>query len=73
MTDDCDIFLTVHQKCDNKGSTMTFIETDKRMIFGGYTDLNWDRSNMKKNEKDSFLFSFNYRKKYPKRNDNFSI
>ena len=73
MTEDGESFKTFHQKCDNKGSTMTIIETDNHMIFGGYTDLNWDTSNIKKNDKDTFLFSFNHRKKYPKRNDNYSI
>ena len=73
MTEDGDSFKIFHNQCDNKGSTMTIIETDKGMIFGGYTDLDWDTSNIKKNDKDSFLFSFNYRKKYPKRNDNYSI
>ena len=40
MTEDGESFKTFHQKCDNKGSTMTIIETDNHMIFGGYTDLN---------------------------------
>ena len=73
MTEDGENFKTFHQKCDNKGSTMTIIETENGLIFGGYTDLNWDTSNIKKNDKDTFLFSFNHRKKYPKRNDNYSI
>ena len=33
-----------HKKCDNKGITITFIETTDNYIFGGYTELEWDKS-----------------------------
>ena len=32
-----------HNKCDNKGITITFIETTKGYKFGGYTELQWDK------------------------------
>jgi len=31
-----------HEKCDNKGETLTIIKSDKDFIFGGYTEINWD-------------------------------
>ena len=33
-----------HDKCDNKGITIVFIETTKGYKFGGYTELQWDNS-----------------------------
>ena len=52
-----------HNKCDNKGITITFIETTKGYKFGGYTELSWDKSGNKK-DKSTFLFSFNNKQKY---------
>ena len=62
-----------HNKCDNKGITITFIETTKGYMFGGYTELPWDKSEKYKKDKSTFLFSFNNRQKYTARNDNPSI
>ena len=31
-----------HEKCDNKGETLTLIESQDNYIFGGYTEINWD-------------------------------
>ena len=52
-----------HNKCDNKGITMTIIETTKGNKFGGYTESSWDKSNSSKNDKSIFLFSFSNKKK----------
>ena len=62
-----------HSKCDNKGITITLIETTKGYIFGGYTELPWDQSNSGKKDKSTFIFSFNNKQKYSSRNDNDSI
>ena len=62
-----------HNKCDNKGITITFIETTKGYIFGGYTELSWDKSSSYKKDKSTFIFSFNNKQKYTARNDNPSI
>ena len=48
-----------HDKCDNKGITITIIETTKGKKFGGYTELSWDKSNSSKKDKSIFIFSFN--------------
>ena len=53
-----------HRKCDNKGATVTIIETTKGRRFGGYTSLNWDSSSGWKNDKEAFLFSLDNDKKY---------
>ena len=67
-----------HKCCDNKGQTLTIIETKNNDIFGGFTPLNW---NSKGNESDfydysknTFLFSMNLLKKYNMFNmDRFAI
>ena len=61
-----------HDKCDNKGITITFIETTKGYKFGGYTELDWDKSGCK-TDKSTFIFSFNNKQKYTARNFNYSI
>ena len=62
-----------HNKCDNKGTTILFIETTKGYKFGGYTELQWDKSGKGKKDKSTFIFSFNQREKYTTRNDNNTI
>ena len=48
-----------HNRCDNKGITITVIETTKGYKFGGYTELQWDKSEKSKKDKTTFIFSFN--------------
>ena len=62
-----------HNKCDNKGNTITIIETTKGYIFGGYTELQWDKSNSFKKDKSTFVFSLNNKTKYLPRNNNDTI
>ena len=56
--------------CNNKGPTLTIIETKNNNIFGGFTPLNWnipDNYNFNKlieRTKKTFLFSMNLMKKY---------
>ena len=53
-----------HRKCDNKGATVTIIETTKGRRFGGYTSLSWSSNEGWKNDKEAFLFSLDNDKKY---------
>ena len=55
-----------HKCCDNKGPTLTIIETKNNDIFGGFTPLSWNRNggNCYDNSKKTFLFSMNLMKKY---------
>jgi len=62
-----------HNKCDNKGITITFIETTKGYKFGGYTELPWDKSNIYKKDESTFIFSFNKKQKYTSSKNNYSI
>jgi len=45
-----------HNKCDNKGTTIVFIETTKGYKLGGYTELQWDTSNKLKKDKSTLIF-----------------
>ena len=56
-----------HYKCDNKGITIIFIETVKEYIFGGYTELQWDKYSGYKSDNSTFLFSFNNMEKLTKK------
>ena len=62
-----------HNKCDNKGNTMTINETTKGYIFGGYTELQWDQSEKFKKDKSTFIFSLNNKTKYLPKNNNDTI
>ena len=64
-----------HRTCDNKGKTLTIIETDNGYKFGGFTPLDWENSNPYKEKKDdlTFLFSINQMKKFNKKKDGRSI
>ena len=49
--------LTFHSKCDDKGSTLTIIETTDGHIFGGYSNTPWSSSNEWKQANKAFLFN----------------
>ena len=66
-------FADFHKKCDKKGITIIFIETKDDFRFGGYTELEWDSYSFEKKDNSTFLFSFNNKEKYSKRNNNYSI
>jgi len=44
-----------HNKCDNQGITITFIETTKGYKFGGYTELSWEKNGGSKKDKSAFI------------------
>ena len=62
-----------HNRCDNKGITIIFIETTKGYKFGGYTELQWENNSGAKTDKSTFIFSINKNQKFIVRNNNYSI
>jgi hypothetical protein len=54
-----------HSRCDNKGSTITFIKTNKSRVFGGFTTLDWDSTSngFKTNDPQAFIFSLDTKTK----------
>ena len=61
-----------HRLCDNKGPTLTLVETTDGYKFGGYTPINWDNSG-EKFEDETFIFSLNKMKKYNRKNNSRSL
>ena len=46
-----------HNKCDNKGKTISLFLNDKGNIFGGYSSIPWSNDGGRKYSKDCFLFT----------------
>jgi len=59
-----------HEKCDKQGPTITIIKSSNDMIFGGYTDKDWDISGDYKNSTKSFIFSLTKMTKHEIKNEN---
>ncbi len=62
-----------HRYCDNKGTTISFIETTKGYIFGGYTELDWEKEFANKRDGKTFIFSLDNKEKYHSKNNNDEI
>ena len=52
-----------HQKCDNKGPTVTVLYNQQGSVYGGYTAVIWDQSGQWKNDATAFMFRLQYNKK----------
>ena len=46
-----------HNKCDNKGPTITLIQNEKGNVFGGFASLSWTSDNKWHTANDCFLFT----------------
>jgi hypothetical protein len=46
-----------HTRCDNKGPTMTIIQSNNNYLFGGYTSIPWTSDGSYKNDTTAFLFT----------------
>ena len=62
---------TFHKYCDDKGPTLTLVETTKGYKFGGYTPFSFKNysENSPKNDNETFIFSLNLMKKFKKIRD----
>ena len=56
-----------HSNCDGVQSILVICKSGTQ-IFGGYTPLYFSSDNTYKKDNDSFLFSLNHERKYPKNN-----
>lgn len=73
---DGESYQAFHDKCDNKGPTLTLfkLKTPAKIIIGGYTPLNWDNYTKWKNDDNTFLFNLTDYKLFKKAKKNsFSI
>jgi hypothetical protein len=46
-----------HSRCDNKGPTMTIIQSNNNYLFGGYTTIPWSSDGTYKSDATAFLFT----------------
>jgi len=53
---DGDAASTFHRLCDNKGPTVTLVETTSGNVFGGYTSATWTSSSGYSSSSTAFLF-----------------
>lgn len=74
-TRDGDLAKNFHEKCDYKGPTLTLCrEKNKGIIFGGYTEAEWDsKGRHAKYDKNAFIFSVSFNKKFESKNFQNSI
>ena len=61
---DTDSASAFHEKCDNHSPTLTLVKTDQGIRFGGFTTLTWNYDENCKIDKNSFVFSMDYKTKY---------
>lgn len=62
---DGDNSQTFHDKCDNKGATLTIVKSKKGRRFGGYSSISWDKSKSSySSDGKTFLFSLDTRECY---------
>ncbi|CAF0886125.1 unnamed protein product [Adineta steineri] len=54
-----------HSCCDNKGPTMTIIQSNNNYLFGGYTSVSWISCQQYRNDETAFLFTLTNPKKIP--------
>jgi len=71
--------MTFHNKCDNKGETITLIKNEKGNIFGGYASIPWTSANQTwYSAPESFIFTLSniYNTeptKFPSKNDQHEV
>jgi hypothetical protein len=48
-----------HERCDNKGATLTIIKSSDGYIFGGYLSVSWNSSGKYISDSQAWIFSLN--------------
>jgi hypothetical protein len=66
---------TFHAKCDNKGPTLTVIQSGERQLFGGFTAVPWTspETDTPVHDPSAFIFSLTHSTKCAKQLNNNSI
>ena len=62
-----------HQKCDGHPISLVLIETAEGIRFGGFTKQSWDGKNLKKKDKDAFVFSIDSGKCFDIKKGEFAV
>ena len=61
---DGDNAATFHNKCNNKGPTITFVKTTAGKRVGGFTMLSWASTNGYREDKEAFIFALDTYQKF---------
>ena len=69
LTRDGEEISTFHKLCDNKGETLTLMETEEGNKVGIFTPLSWDNQTGEKMDMETFIFNLNKCQKYKKYNN----
>ena len=56
---------TFHNKCNNKGPTISLFKNENGYIFGGYASIDWTNYGNYKSASDSFIFTLTNMYNYP--------
>ena len=69
---------TFHNRCNNKGPTISLFKNENGYIFGGYASIDWTSCNSYRSAPDSFIFTLTNKyniepTKFPNINTNYSI
>ena len=70
---DGDKIAAFHWLCDNQGPTLTIIQTEKKISFGGFTCQSWDQTGKYKTDPDAFLFNLDRKEIFKPKNPDHSI
>ena len=71
---DGDNGTTFHNKCNNKGPTITFVKTTAGKRIGGFTMVSWASTNGYREDKDAFIFALDTYQKFVQYKDfNYAI
>ncbi len=57
-----------HKRCDGKAFTVTLVITEENKIFGGFTELEWNKNDGSKYGNKGFIFSLNNNKIFYNKN-----
>ena len=69
LTKDGDSVDVFHKLCDNISPTLVLVETPEKRKFGGYTTCVWSSTKGGKKDGKTFLFSFDEKKMYNKKEE----
>ena len=62
-------FNEFHRLCDNQGKTLVIIQAESGLILGGFTEKDWNTSEMWYKDDKSFLFSLTNGRIFPMKKD----
>ena len=65
LTRDGDSSSTFHSYCNSKGYTLTLIRNTRGYRCGGFTTQSWGSRGSNVNDSNAFLFSLEFKEKYP--------